>query len=237
MDDYIISTPEMVDISYDVARLGTRFQAFAIDSLIQAAVMLLLNLAANLGLASVDYAASDWYAALVLLFIALIAYGYFLFFEIALKGQTPGKKLMKLRVVRKDGRPADLSSLLVRNLLRVIDSLPVFYTAGVLCMFVSRDSRRIGDLAAGTIVVFERRRAELHTILAGRGETPRRVYERLSNEEYAMIRDFLTRREQLTDAARKKLAQQLASALCARHPDFTSPSGDPELFLLGFYRD
>ncbi len=123
-----------------------RAAALAIDSLIKAALFLALApLVAFSGLG----------VGLLLLGLFLVEWFYPVFFELR-SGATPGKKAMGLAVVQDDGTPLTPSASLIRNLLRVADFLPVAYGAGLVCTLIDRDFRRLGDLAAGTLVVHAR---------------------------------------------------------------------------------
>lgn len=226
MDDYVISTPEQLNLSYTIAGLGTRFLALAVDTLIQI-ILIIIIFFSLFQLSSWNYEGIESYAALIIVLYALIFHGYYLIFELIMKGRTPGKALMKIRVVRKDGRAADLSALVIRNLIRLIDSLPVFYTVGILCMFINKDSRRLGDLAAGTIVVVDKKRASLGTILSAQTAAHD---DRLSDYEIAVIRDFLARRGRLSKKARYNLAARIASPLYERCGTPESQMKEPETF-------
>jgi uncharacterized RDD family membrane protein YckC len=94
-------------------------------------------------------------AAIVSLVLFTVNFFYFAAFETLWKGQTPGKRKLRLRVVRDGGHPIDGRSALVRNFLRTVDILPTFYLVGIVALFLSRDGKRVGDLAAGTLVVRE----------------------------------------------------------------------------------
>ena len=94
--------------------------------------------------------------ALVVLLVFAIGWGYFIFFELIWNGQTPGKRAVGIRVLTVRGEPVTLVHSLVRNLLRLIDALPSAYMVGIISILVTSRSQRLGDLAAGTIVVRER---------------------------------------------------------------------------------
>jgi uncharacterized RDD family membrane protein YckC len=139
--------------------------AALIDYLIVGVAMLLVYCAASMlmgvGLtattSSVDNGAAGiyWIIAVLVLVEFLIFWGYFALFELVWNGQTPGKRLGKLRVIRRDGQPIHAGESMVRNLVRIVDFLPGFYGIGLVTMFIDKDARRLGDLAAGTIVVRE----------------------------------------------------------------------------------
>jgi hypothetical protein len=99
---------------------------------------------------------TKWFVAAVVLFYFLLYWGYYSLFEAFWNGQTPGKRLLKIRVIKDSGRQISLFEALARNLLRVIDMLPSFYLVGVITMLCNREQKRLGDLVAGTIVVHER---------------------------------------------------------------------------------
>ena len=228
MDDYRLRTPEQVDITYTIAGLGYRFSALLIDMIIQ--TLILLILIASLGYSSPwegDFT-RELNTALLIVVFAIVYQGYFFIFELLLKGKTPGKALMKIRVVRIDGRAADISGIMLRNIVRLVDFLPAFYAVGMLSMFISKDSRRLGDLAAGTIVIVERKQASLGTILAERNTV---VNTALSNQEYAMIRDFFARQDKMTAKARLRLAAAIAAPLYDRLNATEEEKEDPERFL------
>ena len=95
----------------------------------------------------------------------LIFWGYYIFFEYVWNGQTPGKRLVKIRVLRMDGNPAGFIEVVIRNLVRIVDFLPSGYGVGLVVMFVNGQSRRLGDFAAGTFVVRERADVPLSTLV------------------------------------------------------------------------
>src|SRR5215510_4337685 len=158
-DELLIETPERVELYYILANVGNRFLAAAIDHLIQ--VLMFLALIIIWGWFSEwKFARSvgAWFAALLIFAVFLIYWGYFVLFETFWNGQTPGKRIMKLRVVREDGRPIRFFEAFVRNLLRILDITPPSFTyeIGVASIIFSARSKRIGDFVAGTVVVKER---------------------------------------------------------------------------------
>jgi uncharacterized RDD family membrane protein YckC len=152
--------------------------------------------------------------------VTLFSTGYFLFFEWLMRGQTPGKKAMKIRVIRDDGTPVTIHEVFVRNVLRLIDFLPFAYGVGVIVMFPSRLSKRLGDIAAGTIVIKEsqldyRANADKKYTLApvGIGE----INAELTLAERRLVTGFLQRRAELLPKARSELAQRLAIPLYEKY--------------------
>lgn len=165
-DQLNIETPEQVDLRFPIAGIGSRFLALITDSVIQGVTLFLLILAFVLmvsafpripgGSASVESTAGKWFIAGMILFYFLLFWGYYSLFEAFWNGQTPGKRLLKIRVIKDSGRQITLFEALARNLLRVVDMLPSFYLIGVITMLCNREQKRLGDLVAGTIVVHER---------------------------------------------------------------------------------
>lgn len=159
-EQLIISTPEQVAFEYEMAGIGSRFVAALLDHLILGTVLVLILLAISfvnfLSLFSADGDATPFIvsAILVLIFFAVF-FGYFIVFETVWNGQTPGKRAGNLRVIRRNGQPIGAGEAMIRNLVRLVDFLPGFYGVGLVVMFIDKDARRLGDFAAGTIVVRE----------------------------------------------------------------------------------
>ncbi len=167
----IIETPERVPLAFALASIGNRFLAVAIDHFIQyftifVVAWLVISLS-GFNIYNADTKASElfqempkWTLAILIIVIFLIFAGYFIVFEWLWNGQTPGKRLLKLRVIREDGRPVTFWEALARNLLRVFDAVPGFvipiYSIGLITIFMSGRDQRIGDIFAGTVVVRER---------------------------------------------------------------------------------
>jgi uncharacterized RDD family membrane protein YckC len=163
-ETHTIDTPEQVGLEYSVAGIGSRFVAALLDSLILSAfffaelmVMVMISAAAaTTGSGSALNAAGKWFIALVVFLNFAVVWGYFAMFEAYWHGQTLGKRAMKIRVIKDSGRQITLFEAMARNLLRVVDYLPGLYLVGVITMLCNKRNQRLGDLAAGTIVVHER---------------------------------------------------------------------------------
>jgi uncharacterized RDD family membrane protein YckC len=164
-DQLNIETPEQVDLRFPIAGIGSRFLAVLTDSFIQGTTLVILFFGLVLilsaapkvpGTTRATDAATGWFLAAVFLFYFLLYWGYFSLFEAFWNGQTPGKRLLKIRVIKDSGRQITLFEALARNLIRVVDALPSFYLIGVITMLCNREQKRLGDLVAGTIVVHER---------------------------------------------------------------------------------
>lgn len=254
MDErFTIETPENIAFDYEVAGIGSRFVAAFIDTLALGLFMFLTLLGGTafynlLSLLSEDLATAG--LGILLLAQFVIFWGYYIVFELVWQGQSPGKRLVGLRVIEVNGYPVTLFASVVRNLVRLIDFLPGFYGLGVIVMFLNSRARRLGDLAAGTVVVKERRDLTLARVVttpslspAGvnvdSGEQPRPVSDlpnlyRLTPDDDALIRDFLTRREGLTPARANDLAVQIANLIARKieyQPGDSTRPEPPEAFL------
>jgi len=160
-----IDTPELIAIRFPVAGLGSRFLAILTDSAIQLVAYLILVLIFALIVNSAAKATGNvglsgnsekWFIAFLILVHFLLYWGYFTLFEAFWNGQTPGKRLCKIRVIQQDGRQITLFESMTRNLIRIIDWFPGIYLVGVISMLCTRRHQRLGDLAASTIVIHER---------------------------------------------------------------------------------
>ena len=238
-DRISIATPEGVDLELTLAGVGSRAVARLLDQLIQLAVMIALAILAALGGSG---SGGDEGGALavagVILFLFLLQFGYDVLFETLGSGRTPGKRWAGLRVVRVDGAPVGFLPSAIRNLLRLIDFLPGVYGVAILAVLISGRNQRLGDLAAGTVVVREKRVVTTTAPVAppdawraaSRQDLSTWDVSSITAEELATVRRFLERRVSLTPAARQRLAGELASRLL---PKVVGPSGvlEPEAFL------
>ena len=182
-------------------------------------VLLIFMAIADFSVFSVFEGGVQWVTAAILgVAIALFSGGYFMLFEWLMRGQTPGKRALKIRVIRDDGTPATIHEVLVRNVLRLVDFLPGLYGVGALVMFPSRLSKRLGDIAAGTIVVKESQldyRPPMRNTSCTRcliGE----INAELTVAERRLITGFLQRRTDLPKA-REELAERLARPLFEKY--------------------
>src|SRR5438445_739901 len=156
-DDIRIETPEQIDLSLEIAGLGSRFVTRVLDWLIKWCILLVgaFLVIAALALLGVDLSRIS--PITLIMFAAALAYafllGFDIYYEVRHNGQTPGKKFVGIRVLREGGAPVDFRSACVRNLLGTADFLPMFYLLGGLIMLLSPRGQRLGDMAAGTIVI------------------------------------------------------------------------------------
>jgi uncharacterized RDD family membrane protein YckC len=213
-----IPTPEHVAFSVELADLGSRFLAIAVDSAIQGAILA----ATLLVLAALFFAVTfgglseraTSLAGSIILGLAILAlfvdvWGYHIAFETWRRGQTPGKRLFHIRVVKDNGSPVSFLDATIRNLVRVADMLPASYAIGVVAIVLSKDHKRLGDMAAGTLVIRE-------------GMTPRGVglLDRMNGQDAGLdprqgrvLAEFLDRAHELDPASRDRIARELADKL------------------------
>ncbi len=218
-----VRTPEGIVFALPLAALPARALAFGVDL---AAVAALATLA-RAAIAPVAFLSIDAAQALLLALYFGISVGYGIACEWFLRGQTIGKRLLKLRVVDATGLRLTLPQVVVRNLLRPIDALPIAYLVGGIASFLSRKGQRLGDLAAGTAVVVAARRGEPdltqalfgeHNSLEGSPHVVARLKQRVSPELAAVALSALLRRDVLLPAARVELFGRIAAAFSALVP-------------------
>jgi uncharacterized RDD family membrane protein YckC len=222
-----IETPEQTSLEFALAGTGSRFLALALDTLIQIAIAAIVILVAVLVFRALPGSVSTagvWIGALVVAVFFLIYYGYFIFFEAVWNGQTLGKRAVHIRVIKDDGRTIQTIDSVGRNLLRIVDQLPVLYAIGIASVLLSRKSQRLGDLVAGTIVVHERALADIKPIWqsAPVAEGMRYGSERLTPEELTLVETFLNRRDALEASVRYNTAEQIVTRI---RPKLLIPAG------------
>lgn len=218
-DSVSISTPEGVAIDMILAGLGSRFVAGLVDALIKGVVLGILFLATNI-LTGEGFGGGEL-VALLLALSFLINFGYDVLFEVLSSGRTPGKRMIGIRVVSESGQPVGFVASAIRNLMRLVDMLPVGYVVGSVAVLANARNQRLGDVAASTLVVRERR--SQHEMPWGPAPTSVPYHEletwdvsAVTDEEVAAVRAFLARRYELAHAARNQLADDLARGLRPR---------------------
>ena len=226
-----IQTPEKVGFQYLLGGLGSRATAFILDTGIRVLFLSVIFLGFRLTAQWIPVLdpsgvlsglSKNWIIALGVIAYGLIDLGYFLLFEALWNGQTPGKRQQRLRVVRLDGAPIGLLGSAIRNILRAVDILAGVYPIGLVVMFLSQKSQRIGDYAAGTVVIVERSRGmpKVETSVHESHAEPRGDIEThistLRPKQYQVLKSFLKRREAMDSDHRQHLARLLAQRLLER---------------------
>ncbi|MEW5800694.1 MAG: RDD family protein [bacterium] len=234
---YTITTPENVDFSFLIAGYGSRLLSWIIDLLFIATLILAVSYLANV-LIPIGQGVSS---ALALAAFFLINWGYFVFWEWKTGGQSPGKKLFHLRVIQNNGSKITLFQSMIRNLLRIIDSMPVFYLVAFVSSFLSPQLQRLGDLAAGTLVIKEEKRPRPEVILP---ESQRynsflddpylagKIRSQINLEERETLITICLRREELSIPVRLQLFSDLAGYCEKRLKIDRPPSLSPEKYIL-----
>jgi uncharacterized RDD family membrane protein YckC len=211
-----IRTPEGVVFSYRLAGPITRSLAWGIDFVI----IMVIMFGAQTGLAFLHAISPDFGGAVAALLFFGLSIGYGMVLEWLWRGQTVGKRLLRLRVLDATGLRLQFHQFLLRNLLRAVDIMPAFYMVGGLTSLLNRRAQRLGDLAAGTVVVHSPTYAEpnLEQLLAGKFNSLRnsphlaaRLRQRVSPDEARLALTALLRRESYDPDARIALFAELAA--------------------------
>ena len=202
-----IATPEGVDLELTLAGAGSRFVSALVDLGIQ--TVLAVATVAALG------TAGGFGQAGVALVTFVVVLGYDILFEVLASGRTPGKRLNGMRVVRSGGEPVGFLTSAIRNVLRLVDFLPFAYVIGAASILVTRKNQRLGDVAAGTLVVRDRasRAVPQPVAAAVPAETAAWDTSAITAEEVAAVRRFLERRPEIEADARAELARTFAARL------------------------
>jgi len=234
-DKLIIETPEQTVLEFPLAGIGSRSLALAIDTLLQIAVLIVLGLIAGI----ISYEGflprlGKQYVYAILIFVAFFSqFGYFAFFETIWNGRTPGKKWIHLRVIADSGRPVGAQEAILRNLMRIVDSLPSIYAVGIITSLISRQNKRVGDYLAGTVVIQEK------SVQGDRSywnATPTPVlaaiqFPKLNAAELQLVEAYLERRSSLQDDVRRSMARQIVDRMSRGSSAAQETIEDPEKFL------
>lgn len=214
-----ISSLEEIKIQLPIAELGTRGLAQVVDFII-----LLLIWSASIPIimfpVSVVSSTMAWIIFMIVFFLTY--WGFFVFFEMIGNGQSPGKKLIGLRVVNERGGRLTWTSSLIRNFIRWIDFLPMFYGFGVFAMFLTSRTQRLGDLAAGTIVIREEKESDLHEGVY------RRYPRNFTPEEIRLVERVLENSFLLIPERKLPVIQAFYEFLEKKHPEIFLGHDVPE---------
>jgi uncharacterized RDD family membrane protein YckC len=214
-----VTTGESVAFAYELAGLGSRFFAVFLDFVLQltvatAALLLAVWLvpggASHGKSATAGKVAGALLVALLIVAGFLLFFGYFIIFEWLWQGRTPGKRLVGIRVVRDGGFPLDFTSSVIRNVVRILEFSLGFYAVSAFIVLASPLNRRLGDMAAGTLVVRDARYERTAAIVPRGLEADDPVIRDLSSTERDLVRNYAARRGTLTASARAAVAANIA---------------------------
>jgi len=237
-DKLIIETPEQTSLEFPLAGVGSRFLAVALDTLLQFGVYAVLGILAIIAVSAgfTSGLQKQWTIAILVFAGFSVQLGYFALFESLWNGQTPGKRWTHLRVIQDSGRPITPYDAILRNLLRIVDSLPSMYAVGLVTMLISRENKRLGDYAAGTVVIHEKPLQGVDSIwnapAAGLAQPiPFVLSTQLTADELQLAESFLERRMSLSPEVRGSMARQIAERLGQRLNVPREARPDAEKFL------
>jgi uncharacterized RDD family membrane protein YckC len=216
-----IKTPEGIVFSQTLASPITRFLAFGIDL---CCIMAMLT-AIQLIIALLTILNPDFATALGMLLFFVVSIGYSIFTEWLWRGQSVGKRVMRLRVVDAEGMRLEFNQIVIRNLLRVVDLLPAFYAVGGIAALLNRKAQRLGDLAANTVVIriskisqpdLEQLLPDKFNSLRAHPHLEARLRQRVTPVEASVALQALMRRDEFEPTARVQLFSELAAHFKAK---------------------
>jgi len=211
---YIQST-ELLYLENELALVGSRALAFIIDSVVKGLCMVLLIVYTQL---------TDSMGPAFIIFLMIIWVGYHVVLEAVTAGKTPGKHLVGIRVVKADGTRISTLDSIIRNVLRLVDMMPVFYMTGIIVVFFERYNRRLGDVVADTLVIYDRQTSKSikdvveSRIIQAQPNFSIKVngIEKLSETEKNVIKNLYVRMENLSEKEKQKILRKLLSKLYPR---------------------
>jgi uncharacterized RDD family membrane protein YckC len=229
-DHLDIKTPEFVSIQFQIAGLGSRSAAFIIDQLLLMAfnilsIVILFFVLDGMSKMEFIFIGNSLPIAISIIALFIINWGYFFAFEFFSGGRTLGKELMGIRVIQENGHSITLLSSFIRNLIRIIDSLPTAYFLGIIMIFFHSKHKRLGDLVAGTIVVHERKTKRKKKLSPLENEIERRglsmkeltiddwTLKSLGIKEWKLVNTYASRFLQIPIVERNQLTEQMAELL------------------------
>ncbi len=234
-----VETPEQIKISYSIAGIGSRFYAAFVDIALLIPLIFIGVYVTRRAQLDLDEKFGNWLVAITGIAIFALFWGYYMVFEITTNGQSPGKRALGLRVIKAHGYPINISDSAIRNLVRIIDFLPFFYGAGLVAMLLNKNWQRLGDLAAGTLVVKEDAVASPNPVHPPTVQKSTFVYadwiqpKLVTDAELAAIREYLSRRASLPKLRRSKLAYAIGDPIARKMGDHKRI--DYEVFLEEIY--
>ena len=221
-----IETPEQIDLSFQKAGIGSRFYAALIDTGLLTLIALIGYYVNRNFIRELGDTLGNWLGALGGIIVFALFWGYYMVFEVTTNGQSLGKRALGLRVIKEEGYPIGFADSAIRNLVRIVDFLPFFYGAGLLAMLINKDWRRLGDLAAGTLVVKTARTDRKLTGVNSKAAPsinipPQQTFtysawiqlELVTETELGVIREYLGRRGMLPKLRRSALGRTIADPI------------------------
>jgi len=216
-----LQTPESVELEFLLAGIGNRSLALLIDYIVWGSMLFVFTMTVTIfneliaGIFKQIFGsqANLWLSAIALMIFFLIYVGYFVFFEVIWQGQTPGKRYTKIRVIRDDGRRESIQQALLRALLRPFDDL---LTIGFFLILLGKQEKRLGDIVAGTLVIQEEYLVAPNFQVSSQGEEfvaellETANIAQLKPDDFALIRDYLQRRKNISPKAKAELSLNLA---------------------------
>jgi uncharacterized RDD family membrane protein YckC len=227
-----IDTPENVPLDADIAGFGTRCMAALVDNLVLLIPMIGFGILLGRSLPR-NFGTGTTFLVILIILQFFLVIVYHLLFELLWNGQTPGKRMFRLRIIQANGLPITTGSVLIRNFVRPFDFLPIFYTVGLVALFFTKNTQRLGDMAAKTIVVRESQSLKLEQVRENWGVqylhisriAPLPAYiqiETLEDQDRREVVNYLRRRNELQQRAyvASLLANRLAAKMRIPEADF-----------------
>lgn len=251
-----VVTPEQVRLSFQTAGVGSRAGAQAIDIGISTLFFLLLfSIIGELafrtkGLGYFFEDVSEVMAAVAIVIVLVVQFGYYVICETTM-GRTVGGRIVGLRVIQDNGRPVTVLSSLIRNFFRIIDLLPMFYLLGAAICFFHPKDKRLGDILAGTVVIYDSTNERIRTkkkvtkdlsrYIGSLPSIPLEEHHRraCSREDWSLLSAYVERFSRLTEPKRSEIAAEVARYLIERLqlPYETLNGTSPVGFLLALYEE
>lgn len=246
MARYRITTPEQVYFHYDPAGLMSRGVAWLIDqailTVLRIAIAVIFVKAGFMSRFTGSLSLGEMFLAALIFLMFVLDFGYFTGFELFWKGQSPGKRILKMRVISSRGGHLSFNDILIRNLLRAVDTLPGVMLLGGSVAFFDPLRRRLGDLTAETMVIRDTKLTLPATLLKQQGRVNsfqeeslirNRILARVTREERDLLLDLMVRRDELEPNIREDLFAQTAGYIRERYalPDALAHLSDEQTVL------
>lgn len=216
-----VETPEQIDINFQKAGIGSRFYAALIDTLLLVLISLVGYYVNRRFISELGDVLGKWLGAMGGIVVFALFWGYYMVLEATTNGQSVGKRVLGLRVIKEGGYPISFADSAIRNLVRIADFLPFFYSVGLCVMLINKNWQRLGDLAAGTLVV---KTAGTDLVLPDARPqvdiaSQKFIYAAwmqpalVTEAEMEIIREYLVRRVKLSGIRRSELARTIAGPI------------------------